>query len=94
MAKEKRNVTLKLVRGAKGKTQKDIANALNAMGRDASQSFISKLEKGLWSPTVELAFDLAVAYEVSFLDIIKALGFETELDQLQVEMDKSKVLQA
>jgi transcriptional regulator with XRE-family HTH domain len=85
MTKEQRNVTLRLLRGAKGKKQKDIADALNAMGREASQSFVSKLENGAWSPTVELAIDLAEAYEVSFIELVEALGFQPDRKKRQPE---------
>jgi transcriptional regulator with XRE-family HTH domain len=76
MSKEQRKVTLKLVRGAKGKSQKDIAAALSAMGRETSQATVSKIERGEWSPTVELAIDLAKAYEVTIIEMLIALGFD------------------
>jgi transcriptional regulator with XRE-family HTH domain len=78
MTKEKREVTLRLLRGAKGKKQQDIADALRALGRDASQSYVSQLERGDQSPTVELAIDLAKAYGVTFIELVKALGFDPD----------------
>lgn len=81
-------MTLKLVRGRTGKSQKDIADALKQLGRDSSQATVSKIERGEWSPTVELAIDLARAYEVPFLELVKALGFEPDIDQLQAQEGK------
>lgn len=72
-------MTLKLVRGSKGRSQKDIAQALCAMGRETSQGTVSKIERGEWSPTIELAIDLARAYEVTFMEIVVALGFEPDI---------------
>lgn len=81
MEKEKRKVTLDQIRKASGKSQKDIASALKALGRDASQAYISKLESGGQSVTIELGMDLAKAYEVPFYpDIVRGLGFAADDD--------------
>jgi transcriptional regulator with XRE-family HTH domain len=83
MTKERKQVTLKLLRGAKGKTQQNIADALKEMGRDASQVYVSQLERGTSVPGIDLAIDLAIAYEVDFLDLVRALGFDPEKKKLQ-----------
>jgi transcriptional regulator with XRE-family HTH domain len=94
MTKERRKVTLNLLRGAKGKKQQDIVDVLKQLGRNVDQQLVSKWERGVMTPTIATAIDLAVAYEVSFIEIVEALGFEPELDRLQAQIDKSKILQA
>jgi transcriptional regulator with XRE-family HTH domain len=76
MTKKERKVTLKQLRAGKGKKQQDIANALKSMGRDASQSYVSQIERGDQSPTAELAIDLAKAYEVDIIQMLLALGLD------------------
>jgi transcriptional regulator with XRE-family HTH domain len=84
MDKEKRKVTLNQIRKASGKSQGDIANALKAMGRDASQAYVSKLESGGQSVSIELGMDLAKAYGVPFYpDIVRSLGFIPDNDDAQ-----------
>lgn len=94
MTKERRKVTLNLLRGAKGKRQQDIVDVLKQLGRNVDQQLVSKWERGVMTPTIATAIDLAVAYDVSFIEIVKALGFEPELDRLHLRMDKDKVMQA
>jgi transcriptional regulator with XRE-family HTH domain len=69
-------MTLKQVRAMKGMTQQDVANALNAIGRNANQSYVSQIEGGESSPTIDLAIDLAVAYGVTIVEVITALGYD------------------
>ena len=69
-------MTLNLLRGAKGKKQQDIAEALNRLGRNADQRQVSAWERGLRTPTIEVAIDLAIAYEVTLLQLVEALGFD------------------
>jgi transcriptional regulator with XRE-family HTH domain len=76
MKKERKQVTLRLIRGRTGKTQADIVEALRAMGREASQTYVSKIEAGNSVPSVELTIDLAVAYEVTIIEMIEALGYD------------------
>jgi transcriptional regulator with XRE-family HTH domain len=78
MTKEKRKVTLKAIRARKGKKQSDIALSLNELGRNADQQQISKWESGAMTPTIEAAIDMAKAYEVSIVDLLRALGFDLE----------------
>jgi transcriptional regulator with XRE-family HTH domain len=79
MEKEKRTVTLDQIRKASGRSQKDIASALRALGREASQAYISKLESGGQSVTIELGMDLAKAYAIPFYpDLVRGLGFNTD----------------
>jgi transcriptional regulator with XRE-family HTH domain len=85
MTKERTQVTLKLLRGAKGKTQRNIADALREMGRDASQEYVSQLERGKSVPGVDLAIDLAEAYECSFIELVEALGFQPDRNKRQPE---------
>jgi transcriptional regulator with XRE-family HTH domain len=79
MTKEKRKVTLNQIRKRSGKSQNDIVEALKAMGRDASQAYISKLENGGQSVTIELGLDLSKAYGVPFYpDLVAGLGFDID----------------
>jgi transcriptional regulator with XRE-family HTH domain len=76
--KEKRKVTLKVLRAINGKTQSDISDCLKRLGRNIEQSHVSLWERGIQTPTIEVAIDLAIAYDVSFLELVKALGFEPD----------------
>jgi DNA-binding XRE family transcriptional regulator len=78
MTKETRKVTLKVIRAMKGKKQSDIALRLKELGRNADQKQVSKWENGETTPTIEAAIDMAKAYEVSIVDLLRALGFDLE----------------
>jgi transcriptional regulator with XRE-family HTH domain len=78
MTKEKRKVTLKVIRAIKGKKQSDIVQKLKELGRNADQAQISEWENGGKTPTIEAAIDMAKAYEVSIVDLLRALGFDLE----------------
>jgi transcriptional regulator with XRE-family HTH domain len=92
MTQEKREVTLNRLRGAKGKKQQDIAEALNKLGRNVEQQQVSAWERGVRTPTIEVAIDLAKAYEVSLLEIITALGFTVDEHLSQTEENKFNVM--
>jgi transcriptional regulator with XRE-family HTH domain len=92
MTQEKREVTLNRLRGAKGKKQQDIVEALNRLGRSVDQPQISAWERGLKTPTIEIAIDLAQAYEVSLLELIAALGFTVDKHLSQTEENKCNVM--
>jgi transcriptional regulator with XRE-family HTH domain len=93
MTQEKREVRLNLLRGAKGKKQSDIAEALNRLGRNVNQQQVSAWEKGLRTPTIEVAIDMAVAYEVTLLELIEALGFDLNKKDKVPQIENSKVMQ-
>lgn len=71
-------MTLKVIRAIKGKKQADIVQKLKELGRNADQAQISEWENGGKTPTIEAAIDMAKAYEVSIVDLLKALGFDLE----------------
>jgi transcriptional regulator with XRE-family HTH domain len=85
LEKEQRKVTLKVIRAIKGKKQSDISDSLKQMGRNIEQTAVSQWERGVKTPTIEVAIDLAVAYEVSFLELVQALGFEPDRKKRQPE---------
>lgn len=93
MTRGKRKVNLKVLRARYGKTQTDIADALKEMGRNIEQSHVSLWERGIQTPTIEMAFDLAIAYGCSFLEILEALGFDITQEIEWVLKNKSKVMQ-
>jgi transcriptional regulator with XRE-family HTH domain len=78
MTKEARKVTLKVIRAIKGKKQSDIVHRLKELGRNADQAQVSEWENGGKTPTIEAAIDMAKAYEVSIVDLLRALGFDLE----------------
>jgi transcriptional regulator with XRE-family HTH domain len=79
MTKEKRKVQLKVLRAAKNLTQSDISDRLKVLGRNIEQNHVSLWERGVQTPTIELAIDLAKAYGVTFIELVKALGFEPDI---------------
>lgn len=78
MTKEQRNVQLKVLRAAKNLKQSDISDRLKVMGRNIEQNHVSLWERGVQTPTIELAIDMAKAYDVSFIELVKALGFSPD----------------
>jgi transcriptional regulator with XRE-family HTH domain len=78
MTKEKRKVQLKVLRVAKNLKQSDISDRLKVMGRNIEQNHVSLWERGVQTPTIELAIDLAKAYDVTFIELVKALGFDPD----------------
>jgi transcriptional regulator with XRE-family HTH domain len=76
MKKGERKVTLKVVRVANGKKQSDIAARLKELGRNVDQTRVSVWERGAETPSIEVAIDLAKAYEITLLELIAALGFD------------------
>jgi transcriptional regulator with XRE-family HTH domain len=93
MSQEIRNVKLNLLRGAKGIKQQDIVDRLNKLGRNVAQPNVSAWEKGLRTPTIEVAIDMAVAYEVTLLELIEALGFDLNKKDKVPQIENSKVMQ-
>jgi transcriptional regulator with XRE-family HTH domain len=79
MTKEQRKVKLKVLRAARNLKQSDISDRLKGMGRNIEQNHVSLWERGVQTPTIELAIDLAKAYEVTFIELVKALGFDPDM---------------
>ena len=76
MPKEKKKVTLKVLRATRGKKQGDIAESLNALGRNIDQAMISRIESGSQTPSLDVCADLARAYEVNIIEMLLALDID------------------
>lgn len=83
MMGEKRKVTLKQVREEKGMKQVEVANRLKGMGRNIEQTHISLWERGAQTPKIDLAIDMAKAYGITFIELVRALGFNPDGDEGQ-----------
>ncbi len=88
-------MTLKVLRAINGKTQSDISDALKKMGRNIEQSHVSLWERGVQTPTIEVAMDLAIAYDVALLELIEALGFDVSVTREieWIQKNSNKVVQ-
>jgi transcriptional regulator with XRE-family HTH domain len=87
-----RKMRLKAIRARHGLTQKDVADALKAMGRDASQAYISEIESGEKDLGLRLTLDLKKAYKArTFNEIVEALtGLNPDHDEIDSNNGQSQ----